>query len=431
MSHRDIRAAAIVVAAGSGERLGAAKPKALVELAGTPLVVRAVRGILDSGVARTVVITAPEEHKAEFTHLLTDAFGPNPPADLVIVPGGKTRQESVAEALAALPPEATHVLVHDAARCLAPTSLIERVYQALQSGARAVIPALPVVDTIKTVDADERVIGTPNRATLRAVQTPQGFELEALKAAHESIPATGEGASDDAGLVEAIGIPVEVVAGDEEALKITTPADLKRAAEVLRVQAEAAPAEATPQAPAEAAPAEATPQASAQTVPLPRTGIAIDVHPVNTGSDAPLCVAGLKWPDKPGLSGHSDGDVVAHAICDALLSAAGLGDLGTRFGTADPVYAGASGERFLRETAHILNRAGFRIGNVAVQLIGPFPRLGERREEAQETLSAALGAPVSLTATTTDGLGFVGRGDGLAAIATALVVQVSHVQRQN
>src|SRR5690625_2402843 len=318
-------------------------PKALVELAGTPLVVRAARGILDSGTARTVVITAPTDHVATFTHLLTDAFGPNPPADLVVIPGGETRQDSVAAALEALPPETSHVLVHDAARCLTPTSVIERVYQALTGGARAVIPALPVIDTIKSVDATERVTGTTDSAMLRAVQTPQGFELETLRAAHGQQPAEGEGATDDAGMVEALGVDVEVVLGAEEALKITTPNDLKRAEDFV-----------------------ADPQTPRLPVMLPRTGIAVDVHPVNTGSDAPLCVAGLKWRDKPGPSGRSDGDVVAHAVCDAVLSAAGLGDLGTHFGTADPVYAGASGERFLQETAQIVTSAGFQIGNVAV-----------------------------------------------------------------
>lgn len=409
MSQRDFRAAAIIVAAGSGERLGAQKPKALVELAGIPLVVRAVRGIIDSHAARTLVITAPKTHVEEVTRLLSADLGPNPSADIVVIPGGTTRQDSVAAALAALPPEVTHVLVHDAARCLTPPSVIKRVQAALESGSQAVIPALEVVDTIKTVATSPEtthVTGTPERANLRAVQTPQGFALDVLRRAHANGPADADGATDDAGLVEALGVQVDVVAGAEEALKITTPADLERAAAFLGAE-----------------PQTRSGAVEGSGYPIPQTGIAIDVHPINTGSDQPLCVAGLKWPDKPGLSGHSDGDVVAHAVCDAVLSAAGLGDLGTHFGTSDPKYAGASGERFLQETAAQVRAAGFQIGNVAVQLIGPFPRLGERRTEAEQTLTAALGAPVSLSATTTDGLGFVGRGDGLAAIATALVVR--------
>ncbi|MGE9365398.1 2-C-methyl-D-erythritol 2,4-cyclodiphosphate synthase [Isoptericola nanjingensis] len=158
---------------------------------------------------------------------------------------------------------------------------------------------------------------------------------------------------------------------------------------------------------------------------LPRTGLGVDVHAyAPEGSDRELWLGGLRWPGERPLAGHSDADVAAHAAADALFSAAGIGDLGSHFGTSEPEWAGAAGSTLLAEAARRVRAAGFEIGNVAVQVVGNRPKVGPRRAEAEAALTAAAGAPVSLSATTTDGLGLTGRGEGVAAIATALVVAV-------
>ncbi len=282
-----------------------------------------------------------------------------------------------------------YVLVHDAARALASSDLASRVLQELESGSVAVIPALNVVDTIKEVDRDGYVRSTPDRAALRAVQTPQGFEVSVLRRAHEA----SEDATDDAALVEALGIKVKTILGEARAMKITNPEDLAVAVTHLR-------------------------NLDSQL----RVGIGTDAHAFSSDPNRQLWLGGILWSDVVGVDGHSDGDVAAHAICDALFSASGLGDLGSNFGTSDPKYAGASGVTLLQETLARVIAAGYSIQNVAVQIVCNKPKIGSRSNEAIAALSQALGgAPVSVTATSTDGLGFTGEGKGISAIATALV----------
>ena len=403
------RTAALVPAAGRGERLGPGAPKALREIGGEPILLHAVRGLLASGRVDLVVVAAPPsaEGVAEVRRILAGLE-----SSVVIVPGGGTRQQSVALALAAVPEDYEVILVHDAARALTPPATIAAVVEAVFSGLKAVIPVLPVADTIKSavVDAEGRTsVGrTVDRSGLRAVQTPQGFRRETLVRAHA---AAGHDATDDAGLVESLGESVGMIPGHVEAFKVTTPFDLVLAEAVLARRAEPTTTD-EPERPVIS--------------PLPLVGIGVDVHAFASEQDSdieprPLRLAGLDWPGQLGLLGHSDADVVAHAACNALFSAAGLGDLGSNFGTDQPEWKGAAGTVLLAEAARRVREAGFVIGNVAVQLVGVRPKIGPRRAEAEAVLAEAVGAPVRLSAATTDGLGFTGRGEGLTGIATAVV----------
>ena len=381
------RVAVVVVAAGSGTRLGAAKPKAFVAAGGMTLLEHAVHSVRGMSHPHQLIVVVPADLVDHARALLASDADADADADaMVIVPGGASRQASVAEGLAALSPAIEVVLVHDAARAFTPSALFDRVVSAVDASGEGAVPGLPVSDTVKRTDAAARITETVDRSELVAVQTPQGFRREHLVEAYRI--ATAE-ATDDAALVAAAGHAVRIVPGDALAFKITTPADLHRAEQLVGGG-------------------------------MPRIGLGTDTHGFAEGGE--LWLAGLRWPGEPALAGHSDGDAVAHAIVDALLSAAGLGDIGGMFGTDDPRLAGAHGEVFLVAARERLQAAAFSIGNVSVQLIGNRPRFSPRRDEAQRVLSGILGAPVSISATTTDGLGFTGRGEGVTAIATALVV---------
>lgn len=385
------RVAVVVVAAGSGTRLAAGAPKAFVGIDEHTILRHALDGVALAPPAQVVVVV-PAGREGDARTEAEAAFADR--VSLVsVVTGGESRQQSVAAGLAALWADVDTVLVHDAARALAPADVFARVADDVRRLGVGVIPTRPVVDTLKRVNG-ATVTAAVDRAELAAAQTPQGFPRAPLVDAYAR--ATEEH-TDDAALFAAAGYEVHHVPGDDLSFKITTPADLDRARHLLRGADGAPPV-------------------------LPRVGIGSDVHAF--GGDATLRLAGLEWPGEGGLRGHSDGDAVAHAIVDAVLAAAGLGDIGTHFGVDRPEFRGATGDVFLRRVRELVAEAGFAVGNVSVQVQANRPRFAPRRAEAEQVLSAALGAPVSVAATTTDGLGFTGAGEGVSATAVALVHRI-------
>ena len=384
--------AVIIVAAGSGTRLGRPEPKAFVPVAGRSILERALATVFGLSEPAQVIVVAPvamlDDARAIAERVAGAASG-----YLSVVAGGDTRQQSVAAGLAVVGPEATIVLVHDAARAFTPVAQFESVISAVAVTGGGVVPGLAVADTIKQTDWTGRVERTLDRSELVAVQTPQGFPRSVLDAAYA---AATQDHTDDAAVFAAAGNTVTVVDGDDLAFKITTPWDLRKAEALVGPDASAGSAAGGS-----------------------RVGTGVDVHGFDEAR--PLWLGGVYWPDEPGLAGHSDGDAVCHAICDALLSAAGLGDIGSRFGTADSRFIEAHGEVFITETLELIRGAGFTVGNVAVQVISNRPKVAPRRMELEAVLSELVGAPVSVSATTTDGLGFTGRGEGVTALATAML----------
>ena len=365
--------AVVLVAGGLGLRLGAGKPKALVEFGGQTILEHALVGASRARGLKQIVVAAPETHLVEVSELVAAAVGD---ADFTVVAGGATRQQSIANSLVHV--DAPIVLVHDAARAMAPAALFDRVADSVRETGVGTIPALEVVDTIKRVEGD-LVRETVDRSTLRRAQTPQGFVTSALRAAYAQAT---EDFTDDAALMQSLGSPIRFVVGDQDAYKITTPADLETET---------------------------------------RTGIGTDTHRFTDDSSKPLYLGTIVWEGERGLDGHSDGDALSHAIVDALLSAAGLGDIGSNFGVDRPEFSGANGSVFLAETLRLIAEAGWQVGNVSAQLIGNRPKVGPHRAKVESVLTELLGAPVTISATTTDGLGFLGNTEGVAVVASALI----------
>jgi len=412
--------AVVLVAAGRGERLGAGVPKAFARVGGLTLVEHSLRRIFQVDAVTQLVIAAPSSHAAEAEQIAgavaaefvsgAAGMGSHSLPQVQVVVGGDSRQQSIQNALMAIAPETEVVLVHDAARALTPPAVFSRVIESVRATGLATIPVMPIVDTIKRV-AGEVVLDTVDRQTLRIAQTPQGFQAFELLEAYRSAT---EDFTDDAALVQSVGATLRFVAGDASSLKITTPDDLIIAEARLAESASALPADDT---------GDLTADATGAMPAEYRTGVGVDVHRFTEDPNKPLFLGGVVWPGERGLDGHSDGDAVAHAIVDALLAAAGLGDIGSNFGVDRPEFAGASGQVFLTATVAKLAEAGFKVVNVSVQIIGNRPKVGPNRAATEAELSRLVAAPVTVGATTTDGLGFLGNSEGVAAVANALLIR--------
>lgn len=376
-------AIALIVAAGRGSRFGAAAPKQYVELAGRPVLRHSLETFLKHPRIDAVRVVIHADDRAMYD---AAASGLSP---LEPVTGGATRQESVRRGLESLRDKAPGiVLIHDAARPLVDSALIDRMLAAL-AGSPGAIPVLPVADTVKRA-SNGIVQETLDRQTLWRAQTPQAFRYGNIMAAHNA--AAGRELTDDAAVAEAAGLAVALVPGQEENFKVTTEADLIRARQLLVPAADI------------------------------RVGNGFDVHRFGPGDKIMLC--GIEVPHTQGLIGHSDADVGLHALTDAILGAIGAGDIGQHFSPSDPRWKGADSAQFLSHAASLVKAHGGRILSCDITLICERPKVGPHREKMVARVAAILGlepSRISVKATTTEGLGFTGRAEGIAAQATASI----------
>lgn len=376
--------AAVIVAAGSATRMQGID-KMLVPLAGVPVVLRSVRALAASDCIDSLVIVTRTECMETLRTLCAEVSKP-----VTVVAGGASRPESVLAGLAALPEGTELAAIHDGARPLVTQTVIaEAVEAAGRCGAAA--PAVPVHDTIKQA-GNGLVRATPERKTLFAVQTPQVFDVKLLKTVLRAAMERGIALTDDCSAVEAAGKPVVLTQGCEENLKITTPVDLTLAEAILKRR---------------------------KTM---RIGHGYDVHRLTEGRK--LILGGVEIPFERGLDGHSDADVLVHALMDALLGAAGLRDIGVLFPDNDPAYKNISSMLLLDRVMLTLEHAGYAVGNVDVTVLAQRPKLKDYIPVMRENLARAMKIPldcVNIKATTEEGLGFTGSGEGIACHAVCLL----------
>lgn len=378
---------AIVLGGGSGARMGADRNKVLLDLRGQPVIARSVKafeGLVDG----VVLVSRAEDIFA--MEAATRGIG----MPVTIVQGGDTRQSSVWNGLCALPEDCTHVLIHDGARCLVDEGTIRRCMQSVEACGTGVA-AVPVIDTIKQVNAAEQAVSTFDRASLRAVQTPQGFTVGIIRKAHLAAQAAGFLGTDDASLVERMGHAVHLTLGDRRNIKLTTPEDMVMAGAFLD-----------------------------SSYPALRIGQGYDVH--RLVEDRELILCGVKVPHTLGLLGHSDADVALHALMDAMLGAMALGDIGKHFPDTDEKYRGISSMTLLRHVTELLHAHHARVTNCDVTIVAQRPKLLPYIPLMRENVAAVLDLPlerVNIKATTTERLAFEGREEGISAQAVCMVEQ--------
>lgn len=378
---------AVVVAAGRGVRMGAAVNKVLLPLCGEPVIRHAVRAFCEADEIDGVVVVASADETEQMRAALCGLE-----KVCAIVPGGLTRQESVKNGLDALPKEARIALVHDGARPLISRELIARCIRQTEDCGSAVV-CTPVTDTVK-VEKDGCVVRTLDRSQLRAVQTPQCFFAGELKAAYEAAARDGVSVTDDASVMEHAGHSVHLLESSEVNFKLTAPEDLRRAEDIIGERK--------------------------FMQRLPRTGFGYDVHKLASGRRLILCGKEIPW--EKGLDGHSDADVAVHALMDALLGAACLGDIGRLYPDNDPAFEGADSMKLLADVLRRVKDAGYAVVHADVTIVAQKPKLMPYMDEMRRNLENAMaGAQVNVKATTTERLGFEGRGEGISAQAVATI----------
>lgn len=388
--------AALIVAAGRGSRAGAGIPKQYRSLNGKPVLTRTLEAFLHHPRLESVLVVIHPDDQ-ELYQASLDGFIDNPTRlRLSLAYGGETRQDSVRNGLEILSKTApTHVLIHDAARPFVADDLINSALEAADMWGAAV-PGIAVTDTIKVIGPEGKIVSTPDRANLRAVQTPQIFEFFSLLAAHrKAASANLHTFTDDGALAEWAGLPVHMFMGDVSNIKLTHATDFAEAERRLR---------------------------GVPMTYVTRLGTGFDVHAFGEGDH--VWLGGIKISHDRGIVAHSDGDVILHALTDALLGAIADGDIGTHFPPSDPQWRGASSDRFLAHAAGLVRTRGGLIDHLDATLLCENPRLGPYREAMRQRIAEICGLrldQVSLKATTTEKLGFTGRGEGIAAQAAATI----------